>query len=135
MDVIIAIIAATVIMSSILMTIFERIPTFGTLRAIGLKRRHLFWILMEEGLLLGCVGAVLGMSLGLPFELYLQIHGLNVGAFSCVLDTTTTYHFSLAPRGAITIFAIGVLIAAGGYLYGALVSIRTLLLASLEQGI
>ncbi len=135
MDVIITIVAATVITSSILMTIFERIPTFGTLRAIGLKRRQLFWILMEEGVVLGCVGAVLGMAVGLPLELYLQVHGLNVGAFSRVLGTATTYYFALTPRGAITVFAAGVLIAAGGYLYGALVSIRTSLLASLEQGV
>ena len=134
MDVIIAVVAATVITSSILMTIFERIPTFGTLRAIGLKRRQLFWILMEEGALLGCAGAILGMAVGVPLEVYLQVHGLNVGAFSRVLGTATTYHFALTLRGAITIFAAGVLIAAGGYLYGAVVSIRTSLLSSLEQG-
>jgi putative ABC transport system permease protein len=135
MEVIITVVAATVITSSILMTVFERIPTFGTLRAIGLKRRQLFWILLEEGLLLGCMGSVLGMAIGLPLELHLQVHGLNVGAFSRVLGTATTYHFALTMRGAITVFAAGVLIAVGGYLYGAVVSVRTSLLASLEQGV
>ncbi len=135
MDVIIAIVAATVITNSILMTIFERIPTFGTLRAIGLRRRQLFWVLMEEGALLGSVGSILGLAFGVPLVLYLQANGLNVGAFSRVLGTTTTYHFALTLRAALTVFAAGVLVSAGGYLYGALVSVRTSLLASLEQGV
>ena len=134
-DVIIAVVAATVITSSILMTIFERIPTFGTLRAIGLKRRQLFWALMEEGVLLGVTGSAVGMVLGLPFVLYLQVHGLDVGAFSQVLGTSTAYYFTVTARGALTVFAAGILIAGLGYLYGAFVSVRMRLLESLEQGV
>jgi ABC-type lipoprotein release transport system permease subunit len=134
-DIIIAVVAATVITSSILMTIFERIPTFGTLRAIGLKRKQLFWSLLEEGLLLGFLGSALGMAAGLPLVLYLQVHGLDVGAFSQVLGTTTAYHFVVTMRAALTVFAAGILIAALGYLYGASVSVRMRLLDSLEQGV
>ncbi|HUI70675.1 MAG TPA: FtsX-like permease family protein, partial [Spirochaetia bacterium] len=61
LDIIIVIVAATVITSSILMTIFQRIPTFGTLRAIGLRRSRLFWVLMEEGVVLGLLGSALGI--------------------------------------------------------------------------
>jgi putative ABC transport system permease protein len=133
-DIIIAIVAASVITSSILMTIFARIPTFGTLRAIGLKRRQLFWALLEEGLLLGFLGSVLGMAAGLPLVLYLQVHGLDVGAFSRVLGTTTSYHFVISLRAAGTVFLAGLFIAALGYLYGAFVTVRMRLLDSLEQG-
>ncbi len=133
-DVIIALVAATVITSSILMTIFERIPTFGTLRAIGLKRRQLFWILMEEGLVLGLAGSLLGMAVGLPLALYLQVHGLEIGAFSQVLGTSAAYYFVVTTKSALTVFAAGILIAALGYLYGASVSVRMRLLESLEQG-
>jgi putative ABC transport system permease protein len=134
-DIIIAVVAATVITSSILMTIFERIPTFGTLRAIGLKRKQLFWSLLEEGILLGFLGSALGMAAGLPLVLYLQVHGLDVGAFSQVLGTTTAYHFVVTMRAALTVFAAGILIAVLGYLYGASVSVRMRLLDSLEQGV
>ena len=134
-DIIIAVVAATVITSSILMTIFERISTFGTLRAIGLKRRQLFWALVEEGFLLGLGGSVLGMAVGLPLVLYLQVHGLDVGAASRVLGTSTVYHFVVTLRGALVVFAAGVLIAALGYLYGASVSVRMRLLESLGQGV
>ncbi len=127
-DIIIAVVAATVITSSILMTVFERIPTFGTLRAIGLKRRQLFWMLLEEGLLLGLLGSVLGMAAGLPLVGYLQVHGLDVGAFSQVLGTSTSYHFVVTARSALTVFGAGIFIAALGYMYGAFVSVRIRLL-------
>jgi len=135
LDIIIVLVAATVITSSILMTIFQRIPTFGTLRAIGLRRNRLFWILMEEGLLLGLLGSALGMIIGLPLVLYLQAHGLSVGAVSQVLGTGTTYHFTVTVSDGIQVFLAGALIAFGGYLFGAAVSIRMSLLESLEQGV
>jgi len=135
LDIIIVIVAATVITSSILMTIFQRIPTFGTLRAIGLRRNRLFWILMEEGVLLGLLGSALGMMIGLPLVLYFQANGLNVGAFSQVLGTGTTYHFTLTVLDAFQVFCAGAFIAAAAYLFGAAVSIRLSLLESLQQGV
>jgi putative ABC transport system permease protein len=133
-NIIVIIVAGTVITSSVLMTIFPRIPTFGTLRAIGLKRRQLFRIILEEGVLLGLIGSALGLAVGLPLVIYFEIHGLNVGAVSKALGTGTTYHFSLTVRGAIADFLAGVLIAVGGYLYGALVSVRMRLVESLDGG-
>ena len=133
-NLIVIIVAGTVITSSVLMTIFQRIPTFGTLRAIGLKRRQLFGIILEEGALLGLIGSALGLAVGLPLVIYFEIHGLNVGAVSKALGTGTMYHFALNARGALTDFIAGVLIAAGGYLYGALVSVRMGLIESLERG-
>ncbi len=134
-DIIIVLVAATVITSSILMTIFERISTFGALRAIGMKRRQLFWMLMQEGFLLGVFGSLLGMAVGLPLVLRLQSHGLDVGAAARVLGTSTTYRFALSPAGAAWVAAAGVLIAMAGYLYGALVSMHKSLLESLDHGV
>ena len=134
-NLIVIIVAATVITSSVLMTILQRIPTFGALRAMGLKRRQLFRIILEEGLVLGIIGSVLGLAIGLPLVLYLQVHGLSVGAFSTVIGTGTTYHFMLTARGATVDFLAGVLIAAGGYLYGAMVCVQMRLIESLEQGV
>ncbi len=133
-NLIVIIVAGTVITSSVLMTIFQRIPTFGTLRAIGLKRRQLFGIILEEGALLGLIGSALGLAVGLPLVIYFEIHGLNVGAVSKALGTGTTYHFALNARGAVADFLAGVLIAGAGYLYGAFVSVRLRLIESLEQG-
>jgi ABC-type lipoprotein release transport system permease subunit len=42
----------------------ERVGEVGTLRAIGMQRREVFFTLLTEGLLLGGVGSVLGAVLG-----------------------------------------------------------------------
>ena len=74
---------------------------------------------MEEGFLLGLFGSALGLAVGLPLALYLQAHGLEIGAFSQVLGTSAAYYFVVTTKSALTVFAAGILIAALGYLYGA----------------
>ncbi|HUX13622.1 MAG TPA: FtsX-like permease family protein [Spirochaetia bacterium] len=132
-NIFIVIVAATVITNSILMTVFERIPVFGTLRAIGLKRRQLFWMIIDEGFLLGLAGSILGLALGIPFVLYFQIHGLDVGAMSTALGTGTIYHFALTPVNVTESFLAGTLIAVVGSLYAAWVSVRMRLIETLQR--
>ncbi|HUX51741.1 MAG TPA: FtsX-like permease family protein [Spirochaetia bacterium] len=132
-NVFIIIVSATVITNSILMTVLERIPVFGTLRAIGLKRSQLFLMIVDEGLMLGTIGSLIGIALSVPFVVYLQSHGLNVGAISTALGTGTTYYFSMTPRNGLLDFAGGVLIAVAGSLYAAMVSVRRTLIESLSQ--
>ncbi|HUI69941.1 MAG TPA: hypothetical protein VL354_05440, partial [Spirochaetia bacterium] len=59
----------------------------------------------------------------------------NVGAFSQVLGTSTTYHFTITALDGFLVFLAGVLIASGGYLFGAATSVRMSLLDSLERGV
>ena len=47
------------------MAVSERVAEIGTLRAIGLKRRHVRRMFVLEGALIGLVGAALGVALGL----------------------------------------------------------------------
>lgn len=132
-NIFIVIVAATVITNSILMTVFERIPVFGTLRAIGLKRRQLFWMIIDEGFLLGLAGSILGLAIGVPLVLYFQVHGLNVGAISTALGTGTTYYFALTPVSVIEAFLAGALIAVVGSLYAAGVSMKMRLIETLQR--
>jgi len=132
-NIFIIIVSATVITNSILMTVLERIPVFGTLRAIGLKRSQLFLMIVDEGLILGAIGSLIGIALSVPFVVYLEHHGLNVGAMSTALGTGTTYYFSMTPRNALLDFAGGVLIAVAGSLYAAMVSMRSTLIESLSR--
>lgn len=50
--------------STINMAVFERTGEFGTLLAIGLRRRQVFRLVLVENLLLGCLGAALGVLAG-----------------------------------------------------------------------
>lgn len=46
------------------MAFFERIREIGTIRAIGTRRRQVFLLLLEEALILGIVGGIIGIGLG-----------------------------------------------------------------------
>ncbi|MBK8401718.1 MAG: ABC transporter permease [Propionivibrio sp.] len=50
--------------NSVNMTLFERTREFGTLLALGDRPGAVFRLIMTESMLLGLIGAVLGMSLG-----------------------------------------------------------------------
>ena len=50
--------------NSVNMAIFERTGEFGTLMALGDRRRDVFRLIMVENILLGLIGAVLGVAAG-----------------------------------------------------------------------
>jgi len=56
----------------------ERVGEVGTLRAVGMQRRQVFFGLLWEGLLLGAVGSVLGIALGAAVLLGVAGQGLPV---------------------------------------------------------
>jgi putative ABC transport system permease protein len=60
------------------MAVGERVAEIGTLRAIGLKRRHVRRMFVIEGGLIGLLGAALGVVLGLLIAHY----GINAAGFS-----------------------------------------------------
>jgi len=60
------------------MAVGERVAEIGTLRAIGLKRRHVRSMFVIEGALLGLLGSALGVALAL----LLADYGINTAGFS-----------------------------------------------------
>jgi putative ABC transport system permease protein len=60
------------------MAIGERVTEIGTLRAIGLKRRHIRWMFVIEGWLIGLLGALIGVALALLIAKY----GINTAGLS-----------------------------------------------------
>ncbi len=60
------------------MAVGERVAEIGTLRAIGLKRRHVRSMFVIEGGLIGLLGAALGVALALLIADY----GINAAGFS-----------------------------------------------------
>jgi len=123
-NIFIIIVAATVITNAILMNVFERVREYGTMRAIGLKKRQLFWLVMLEGGSQGFIGSILGMALSLPLVIYLQNHGFSWGALSEFMVGSSTYYFRFSYIQAVINFTSGVLIALAGSLYAAFVNTK-----------
>jgi ABC-type lipoprotein release transport system permease subunit len=71
---VVLLIAAVGILNILLMAVFERTREIGILGALGLKRRQILALFLQEGVLIGLMGALVGSLLG----------GLVVGYFSRV---------------------------------------------------
>ena len=58
------------------MSLFERIPEFGTMCALGDRRSKVLALVMTEGLILGLVGSAIGLALGILLALALSAVGI-----------------------------------------------------------
>ncbi len=110
MNLLVAIVAATVIANAVLMSYYRRISEFGTLRAIGLKRRGQTGLIFLEGAFQGLAGAVVGVLLALPGALYLQANGINMGAVMETIDLGNTIYFDLTIDGIVRSGTFGLLV-------------------------
>lgn len=62
--------------STVNMVVYERTGEFGTLLALGMKRRQIFRLVLLENTLLGLVGGVLGVAAGLALAATISAIGL-----------------------------------------------------------
>lgn len=58
------------------MSLFERVPEFGTMCALGDRRRKIVALVMTEGCILGAVGTAIGLALGMALALALSAAGI-----------------------------------------------------------
>ena len=102
----VSMLAATfIVFSALSMGVAERQRTLAMLRAVGAYRAQIGWLVIGEGVMLGVVGAAVGVPLGI----------LWVRLLSYLFET---------------FFIAGVVISWGGVVFGVIGSIATALLAS-----
>lgn len=70
------------IVNTMLMAVLERIRELGMLMAIGMNKLRVFSMIVLETIMLGIVGAPLGLLLGFLSVNYLGKHGINLSTFS-----------------------------------------------------
>lgn len=124
MNLIVAVVSATVITNAVLMNLFRRIEEFGTLRAIGLKRRQQTGLILLEGAAQGVIGAIVGVAIGAPIALYFQTNGIDMGAITEAFGLGNTIYFDLGAGSVARSLGFGVLIALVGSGYAAWVGGR-----------
>jgi putative ABC transport system permease protein len=118
------VIAGSVIVNAILMTVFERTREYGTLRAIGFRKRQLSAMIVTEGAILGALGALVGLILGVPFVVVLSHVGLDLGNATESLGFASRIYPQFDVADAALAFTFGVLLAVLASLYAARVSSR-----------
>ena len=65
-----------------LMAVLERLKELGMLMAIGMNKVRVFFMIMLETMMLGVIGAPLGILLGYVTILWLGKKGINLSAWS-----------------------------------------------------
>ena len=74
--------AAVGIVNALLMSVHERTREIGTIRALGMKRRMVVGLFVLEGLALGLVSALLGVTLGGGVVLYYGATGIPMNTMT-----------------------------------------------------
>ncbi len=132
-NLIMMIVAATVITNAILMNVFDRMGEFGTLRAIGMRKAKVFGMVLLEGSFLGVLGSLLGVAIGIPVILYFQEHGLDFGEVSESLGMGSMFNFGFSPARSLADFVAGSLTALLGSLYAGILVFRTSIVDALKD--
>lgn len=78
-NIIILAMGVTIVMNTLVMSVFERTREIGILTSIGMKGRQIIQMLLVEAGMIGLVGLILGNILGLLFSWYFVTKGLYVG--------------------------------------------------------
>lgn len=73
-------VAAFGVINTMLMSVFERTRELGVLRALGLRKGKLVWLIVFESFFLAGLAAGIGLLLGGVFDWYLVVHGFDFSA-------------------------------------------------------
>jgi putative ABC transport system permease protein len=113
------------VFNTMFMTVKERTYEIGVLRAIGTSRRHVFLVFLEESLLLGVVGTIIGIFAGLALS--------NVFAFALEQAFGIKITGLTLTQDAVVIGMIGgLLTVVGGAVYPAVSASRVNILQALR---
>ncbi|NOX79758.1 MAG: ABC transporter permease [Deltaproteobacteria bacterium] len=74
-------------LNAMLMGVFERIPEFGVMKALGFSGSRLFGLIVLETVIQVAIGAALALVTGVPLALYFSVHPLD---FSFLLRGSST---------------------------------------------
>jgi ABC-type lipoprotein release transport system permease subunit len=106
----------------ILVSMFERFRIFGTMRAIGLKKRQLIRLLIIEAGVVGSIASLLGIIFGGVLVLIFQKYGIYMGDFSDSVEfMTSNYIYTyFDPIVALQVMSFGIILSIVSTLYPAL---------------
>ncbi len=96
------------LLNTILMSVFERVREFGVLRALGLRPRAVFALVLIESIQLTLLGIAIGFAIGIPLVLWLAQHpipitGENMRASTELFDLEPLIMFALGRDSLVTL--------------------------------
>jgi len=93
------------------MTVFERAGEFGTVRALGRRSRQVFALVMTEALILGALGALVGVVAGLLVAALASAIGIPMPP-PPNSELGYTAQIEIVPSSVLGAFSVGVIATA-----------------------
>ena len=87
---IVIVVASLGILNTMLMAVYERIKEIGAMSAFGYKRRNIIALFLLEGLIIGIIGAIVGLILGVGVTQYFSVVGIDFGSGPAVVEYMET---------------------------------------------
>ncbi len=86
-------ITASVIINTLIMSVYERTREIGILSAIGMRGRRILWLFLIESSLLAVGGVILGVIFGVLGTMWFNVNGFYIGnmGLSGIVITDTIY--------------------------------------------
>ncbi|MDZ7752086.1 MAG: FtsX-like permease family protein [Gammaproteobacteria bacterium] len=122
------------VLSSVSMTMNERVGEFGTLRAIGLRSSQLFRQALLENVILGAGGGALGVILGIALALIISEIGIPMPP-PPNSNTPYTAYIRIVPDILVTAFIVGFAATFFSALLAARRPVKTPIVDALRQNI
>ena len=94
--------------NSVNMSIFERVGEFGTMMALGNRKRRIFALIMAENTLIAVAGAGLGVILGMILALIISAIGIPMPPPPNA-DLSYIAHIRIVPSVMVSAFLVGLI--------------------------
>lgn len=113
--IVLLLLASTVIINTTMMVIFERRREIGMLEAMGMRSGELIRMFFFEALILGVIGAFVGLAGGTALSLVLGEIGIDMGASmeSVDFEISPVLHPIINLRSTLLVFVGAVIVSAG----------------------
>lgn len=118
-------VTATVVINTLIMSVYERTREIGILSALGMRSRHIMAMFFAETGLIAVGGILMGLVIGGVMVAYATIEGFymgNMGVTGMVIGDTIYAHLTVEDTIYLTVMAFIVTLLAG--LYPALLAAR-----------
>ena len=89
---VLVVIVAFGLLNTILMSVFERVREFGVMRALGVRPRRVFALVVVESFLISVIGIAVGFAIGLPVMAWLAEHPLPLPGGEAAAQTMALFN-------------------------------------------
>ncbi|MFC2170960.1 ABC transporter permease, partial [Calditrichota bacterium] len=121
-----AVIAISTVINTVLMSVMERTRELGTMRALGYGRRQIVGLIISESFIIGIISSIFGIILGMGMALWIQQIGVDFSAAMGSIDIPMKPIIYPEPKNITALWAAvyGVVISALAAWYPARVAVR-----------